>query len=119
MGLTDTKTGLPAVRLMADVAMFPALSVACTVMRFGPIRRGTSHAKLGIEGDATAPLQATLTTPDKASVAVPVMVALAMFRIVPSCGEVITRIGGVLSRLTVAMAVAVFPATSEAVPLID
>jgi hypothetical protein len=62
-------------------------------------------------------LQLTPDTPERASVAVPVVVMLDVNSVVPSAGETNENTGGVVSMLTVADAVAWFPAMSEAVPV--
>ena len=62
-------------------------------------------------------MQVTEATPDSVSDAVPVRVIPETVNAAPSTGEVTARAGLVLSRLIVALVVAVFPAVSAAVPV--
>jgi hypothetical protein len=55
-------------------------------------------------------LHITLATPDSASDTVPVTVIAAFVTTLPFTGEAIEMTGGVLSRFTVALAVAELPA---------
>ena len=104
--------------VMLEDPVFPARSVAWTRVGFNPSVRAKSQVKVEFETEAGVPLQVTLTTPDRASVMVPVALIAEVLRITPPVGEVISTFGGVLSRLTVALAVAVLPARSVAVPLL-
>jgi len=71
-----------------------------------------------VEIVAWAPLQLTDETPERASVIVPLTAICAVLRTLPSAGEEMLVVGAVLSKLTVAVAVAVCPAVSVAVPVI-
>src|SRR5262249_14821323 len=66
---------------------------------------------------AAMPLQVALIGPEIPSISNPVMVWSDPVNTVPLDGERIVIPGGVLSRLTVAVAAAVFPAISVALPL--
>ena len=59
-----------------------------------------------------------MESPDRESDTVPVAVVLDVVKVSPSFGEVTARAGGVLSMLSVTLAVAVAPAASVTVPLI-
>jgi hypothetical protein len=63
-----------------------------------------------------APLHIIVANPDSASVAVPVSDAGEAARIAPFSGDVISRLGGVLSSFIVTVVVAVLPAEFTAVP---
>jgi hypothetical protein len=67
--------------------------------------------------DTTVPLQLIEASPDNESDAVPLTAIEDAVKIAPSAGEAITRAGGVLSRLTVTLAVAEAPTLSITVPL--
>ena len=64
-----------------------------------------------------APLQVTPAMPDSASEVAPVILATGRLITVPLSGVARAMVGGVLSMLTVKLALAVFPAASVAVPL--
>lgn len=68
-------------------------------------------------GVTDAPLQVREDNPDKASDRVPLAVMLDVVKTVPSLGELTARAGGVLSMLSVTLAVALFPTLSVTVPL--
>jgi hypothetical protein len=64
------------------------------------------------------PLHVAEARPDKESATVPEIVMAAELKPVPSAGEVIVTVGGVLSMLRVVVVEAVFPPASVTVPLI-
>src|SRR5579859_1273808 len=66
---------------------------------------------------AAKPLQETLATPESASVTVPVTCNRALLTNALLSGVVIEITGGVLSILTMAVVLALFPALSTAVPV--
>ena len=68
--------------------------------------------KLPLDSVVDTPLQVTPEVPDNASVSVPETVTVEEDCDDPSAGEEIARLGMDLSRLTVALAVAVSPAVS-------
>ncbi len=71
--------------------------------------------------NAYAPLSmltCTFFTPEPVSAAVPLSVAVAVFRIAPLDGEDIANVGGVVSTLIVIDVVAAFPALSVALAVI-
>ena len=69
------------------------------------------------EIEAAAPLHVTPATPDKESLSEPITVIDVVLRLMvwPVGGDVIVKLGGVLSKLTVTDLLAVFPAVSTAV----
>jgi hypothetical protein len=67
---------------------------------------------------AAVPLQVALAIPERASVAVPLTDRVEELETELLAGEAMFMTGGVLSRLMVAVALALFLATSVAVPLI-
>ena len=97
-----------------DVAVFPALSVAWTVIAFAPGTSGKLHEKADPVTAAVWPLQVKVATPDVASVTVTVTAGLWMTA--PLAGDAMVRTGAVLSRLMGMDFVTVFPAPSFAEP---
>lgn len=79
-----------------DVAVFPAMSIAWTVIAFVPGTSGRLQENADPVTEAVCPLQVNVATP-----------------------EVASRIGAVLSRLMAMDFVAVFPEPSLAMPEID
>jgi hypothetical protein len=100
-----------------DVA-FPATSVASTVIVFRPGVRVTEQLNAPLRNAAAIPLHVTAATPDRRSVAVPLNANAEAFTTALLAGELMVRTGGVLSRLMVALALLLLPATSVAVPAI-
>lgn len=102
---------------MLEEPLFPAMSVASTVMVYGPVVKATSQEKLEAEREAGLPLQRTVAIPLRASEAVPVTLTGELLTDEPLAGDVIATVGADLSRLIVKLAVAELPARSVAVPL--
>jgi hypothetical protein len=86
------------------------------VIVFDPKARFTEQVKEAACTVALTPLQVTVETPERESDALPVTKAEEPVKVAPFTGEVMEMEGGALSRLIVAGAEAVFPATSVAVP---
>jgi hypothetical protein len=101
------------------VLLLPATSKACTWIVFPPTLSVSEQPKDPPCRFAGAPLQVTPEIPDKASDTLPVTVMAEAETVVPLTGDVILSVGGVLSRLIVRDAGAVFPAASVAVPEIS
>ena len=78
----------------------------------------TEQVKEFPRNTAALPLQVVVAIPERASAAVPVICKLAVLETELFAGELMLMTGGVLSTLMVAVAVALFPATSVAIPLI-
>jgi hypothetical protein len=96
---------------------FPAMSVPRTTIRLTPILSEMLQEKAPLLTVVDVPLQVTPETPDRSSVTVPVTVTLEVETTEPSVGDETASVGGTLSRLTVALVVAVPPSVSVAVPL--
>ena len=107
-----------SVTLRLCVATFPTPSVARTAMLFEPSARPISHVKSDPVSTAGALLHVTLPTADSSSVAVPVTVIGDALNVAPFAGDVITRLGGALSSVTVSVALDEFPARSVASTMI-
>jgi hypothetical protein len=103
------------VTLTFEVAVLPAMSVACTAMVFDPVARVTLQDRADRVSVAGEPLQVALAMPESASVTVPVTVIGEVVTVAPGAGEAIVMVGEVLSILSVTEAVAVWPALSVAV----
>jgi hypothetical protein len=95
------------VTLTLEVAVLPAMSVACTTMVFAPVARVTLQDRADRVSVAGAPLQVALAMPERASATVPVTVIEEAVTVAPGVGEVIAAAGAVLSILSVTDAVAV------------
>jgi hypothetical protein len=100
-----------------ELVLFPATSVPATAIALAPCVRVTLQLNAVPVIEAAAPLHVTLAALESASEINPWMVACAVPTAVPFAGEVTFRTGDVLSRFTEAVAVAVFPTPSVAVPL--
>ena len=85
-------------------------------MAFGPTARFTEQVNVPLWRVAAVPLQVTEARPESESETLPATDMDEAVAVLPSLGEVMVMVGGVLSRLMVAEAEAVFPATSMAVP---
>jgi hypothetical protein len=108
--LTDT--------LIVAAEELPARSVPTTVIELDTKLSGTVQEKVEPLTAAGAPLQDTPPTPDKASLMVPETETDGVLTDAPLVGLVILTVGGVRSKFTVALVVAVFEAVSLAVPVI-
>jgi len=106
--LTDTLT--------VTVAELPARSVAVTVIELDTELSGTVQEYAEPVTVAGAPLQNTPPTPDKASETEPDTTTYAVITDDPFVGLLMPKDGGVKSKFTVALVVAVFVAVSTAVP---
>src|SRR5262245_30668075 len=99
-----------------DVAVLPAPSVAAIASRFSPSVNATEHTNAPpAPGVTLAPLQRADEIPDSASPIVPVTDTGDVCTLAPSCGDVTTIAGPVLSILIGSVAVAVLPARSVTV----
>jgi hypothetical protein len=108
--LTDTLT--------VAVAELPARSNPIAVIEFDTELRGTAQENAEPLTVAGAPLQDTPPTPDNASLTEPDTTTYGVLTVAPFVGLVILTTGGVRSKLTVTLVVAVFEAVSVAVPVI-
>ncbi len=106
-----------AVTLVVAEPTLPARSVACTEIEFVPGVKATLQVKEEPVTVAAIPLQVTVAMPERASLAVPIKVAVGVVSTAPDAGDVIETVGGVLSMLMLAVAVALFPARSVALPV--
>ena len=104
---------------MLGEPLLPAMSVASTVMMFGPLVRETLQEKVELEREAGLPLQSTVASPLRESEAVPETFTGDLLKDAPLGGEVMARAGAVLSRLMNTLAEALLPARSVAVPLMN
>lgn len=102
-----------------EVAAFPAMSVASTVIVFAPAARLILQARLDAVTTAGRPLQVTAARPESASVTVPLRASCGVTTTAPGAGEVMPMTGGVLSSLTVVDVTAVLPVLSVTVPETD
>src|SRR5262249_35010345 len=93
-------------------AALPARSLATKLSVLLPSTRGMLQLKSEPPSVAVLPLQRTVSTPERASEAVPVAVTGELVTVLPSAGLVTCKVGGVLSILRVRLVVAVFPALS-------
>ena len=94
----------------------PATSVACTDIVFPPGLSVTEQLNDPAWMVAAEPLQVTAETPERASETLPVTETVGEVTVAPFAGDVMLNAGGVLSRLIVAAAEALLPATSVAEP---
>ena len=101
--------GTKATVRLDDVVLL-AMSVACTVIGLMPSSSGTKQVKVEFERDDGISLQVTLATPESRSLTAPVVVMSETLNVAPSTGNVISRLEGVLSRVTATLVVASFPA---------
>lgn len=104
LGLKEVIVGAAAfekVTLSVAVEVFPAASVAFTVMTLAPAVRATEQLKEPLCTVAGAPLQVTAATPDKASDAVPVTETEDVLTVAPFAGDVMLMTGGTLSTPTI------------------
>ena len=92
--------------------MFPAMSVALTRMVLTAAR---VQEKFPLVTVPVVPLQVSAAMPLSASEVVPVTVACGVVIVDPLAGEMMLRIGALLSIFNVTDAVAEFPAVSVAV----
>jgi hypothetical protein len=108
------------VRASAEELEFPATSVACTEMEFGPCVSRTVQVKFEPEIAPGEPLHVTPEAPDKLSLTLPLSPIATVLKLMldPFGGEATVTTGGVLSILTVTEVLALLPALSVAVPLI-
>src|SRR5256885_15935394 len=102
---------------MFDAAVFPPSSVALPMIKLTPTLSEMLHETLPFESPAAVPLQVAEATPDRESDSVPVIVIGLLDTVLPSTGELMTNVGGVLSILSVTLVVAGSPFASVAVPL--
>ena len=96
--------------------MFPARSVPITVMELDPDESCTLQEKVEPFRVACAPWHITPPDPDSASVIVPVTVREPVLTDAPFEGLAIVTNGGVMSRFTCVVIVAVLFAVSATVP---
>src|SRR5262245_51229804 len=89
-------------------ATLPARSLATKLSVLLPSTRGMLQLKSEPPNVAVLPLQRTVSTPERASEAVPVAVTGELVTVLPSAGLVTCTVGGVLSILRVRLVVAVF-----------
>ena len=120
---TEWITGAPvsSVTVRVTVVLFPAASVATTVMVFAPAARVSCFVKEPFSATATysaAPLfslTVTVTGLDVASFVVPDTVHEELFVTESSAGAVTESVGGMVSTLKVTVfCVAALPSLSEA-----
>ena len=96
--------------------MFPATSVAATVIVLGPGVRDTLQERFEDVTVVAIPLQATEARPEIASVMAPVTVICGLRTVAPDVGDVMLTAGGVLSIWSVTDVEAVALAASFKVP---
>ena len=110
----------PLVTLTVCSRTFPARSVPVSVNVLGPSTSGRGPRLKAPSGWTTTawPPDVKPSTPDRASVSVPVIVTVGADTTAPSAGDVMVNTGGVVSRLTVSAGEAVLPARSVAVAAI-
>src|SRR5712691_9662729 len=101
----------------ATTLVLPASSLASAVIAFVPGVNVTRQSTCVPATVAGTSLHVTPATPESASATIPLMTASEVNSVLPLAGDVIVKLGGVLSMLTVTLAVAVFPALSMATPL--
>lgn len=117
-GVIWSEVGAPMLTVTETpaIAQLPARSDATTLIELDTDESGTVHAKFDPDKLAGTLLQDTLATPERASVAVPVIATYGVLTTAPLDGLVMLRVGGVISRLIVALVVPVLFAVSVAVP---
>lgn len=116
IGDNTSSVSAPAVEeyvtLRVSVVLFPAASVASTVIMFSPCGKVSDFSKLSeVEPAAETPFTVT----DAEASFVPFTVILGAFTIEPSEGDVMESDGKILSNVMGAVASMEFPAASEAV----
>jgi hypothetical protein len=104
-------------RWSLEAETFPAASVALTTIRLSPTFNVTLQENAEPESVPVTPPQVTRAVPDKASVALPVIVTAACENVDMSAGALTAITGGVMSRFTETLAVAESPAVSVTVPV--
>lgn len=114
-GVADMVRADPSVTDRATVATFPAVSVARTVIAFGPFASVTAQVKFVPLTTAAALLQVTEARPERRSCAEPVIVNCGFVTAAAAAGEVTVSAGGVLSIRNVTDVDAVVPKASVAV----
>ncbi|PYQ19750.1 MAG: hypothetical protein DMF81_20875, partial [Acidobacteria bacterium] len=102
--------------VMLRVAALPARSSDSTTIGFAPWLSMTGQEKDDPVTRAGMPLQERWSSPERLSSLEPVTLMADSLVDVPSAGDVMVRLGGVLSRLTLALADELLPAWSVAVP---
>jgi hypothetical protein len=112
------RVGFPKVTEIDWEALFPAMSVAETAIVLAPAFSVTEQLNDPPCSVAATPLHVVAAISERASVALPETVTVEAVETKPLAGELIVSTGGVLSRLTLMLAVALFPALSVTVPLI-
>src|SRR5262249_27126134 len=93
-----------------------ARSRATTVIVLSPGPRGTLQLNEEPATRAGTPLHDTLPTPESRSLTLPLTLSGLAATVTPLAGDVMVTAGAVRSRLTLAWAVALFPARSVTVP---
>ena len=101
------------------VRTLPAASDARTAIVEAPAATTAEHVNVPSENSAGCPLQVTTAVLETASLTVPATDEDPAGTIIPVRGDEIERKGAVLSRFTVNEAVAEWPPSSVAVPLIS
>lgn len=117
LGLKSAMEGAPKLTVIVCVELFPATSVATTVIVFDPFVSVAVQLNVPLWTVVDAPLHVTAATPERLSDTVPETTKLAFVTVELFAGEVIARAGAVLSILSVTDAVALSPIASVAVAL--
>src|SRR5688572_16328529 len=99
--------------------LFPARSRAVSVIALRPGLSGKEHDAFPSLTEASRSLQFTATSPETASLTVPVTWSVELVVTIPTTGEVNVTAGGVRSMFSVTCTRVMLPAESIAMPVID